>query len=74
MLLGLVAAELLLKVFDPVPDPPEWVPATRNQYLFFQFDPVLGWANAPNARGTFKRSEFEYPLEINATPSPGGSG
>lgn len=66
MLLGFVAAELLLRVFDPVPDPPEWVPATRNQYLFFQFDPVLGWANAPNARGTFKRSEFEYPLEINA--------
>jgi hypothetical protein len=66
VLLAFVAAELLLRVFDSVPDPPLWVPATRNQYLFFQFDPVLGWANAPNARGTFKRGEFEYPMEMNA--------
>jgi hypothetical protein len=65
-LLALGAAEILLRVLAPVPEGPEWVAPTRSQYRFFRFDRVLGWANAPNARGTYKRSEFEYTIEMNA--------
>ena len=37
-----------------------------NQYVFFRFDPVLGWANLPNMQGQFSRLEFTYPVEINS--------
>jgi hypothetical protein len=65
-LIVLLVVELLLRVVAPVPKGPDWVEPTRSQYRFFRFDPVLGWANAPNAKGTYKRSEFEYTIEMNA--------
>lgn len=37
-----------------------------NHYAFYQFDPVLGWANTPNARGTYTRGEFSYPIANNS--------
>ena len=39
--------------------------ATSNQYLFYRFDPLLGWKNFPNASGIFEREEFSYPIKIN---------
>jgi hypothetical protein len=41
-------------------------PVTGNQYAFYQYDPELGWSNAPGARGTFARSEFSHELRINS--------
>lgn len=40
-------------------------PVTSNQYNFYRYDPVLGWSNIPDARGTFSRAEFSYELNIN---------
>lgn len=40
--------------------------ATGDQYAFYRYDSTLGWRNVPNARGTFRRSEFAFPLRINA--------
>lgn len=37
-----------------------------NHYAFYQFDGVLGWANTPNARGTYSHSEFSYPIVNNS--------
>lgn len=42
------------------------VAPTNNQYHFYRFDPVLGWANAPGAHGTFARDEFRYEVAVNA--------
>ncbi|MDX2290527.1 MAG: SGNH/GDSL hydrolase family protein [Hyphomicrobiaceae bacterium] len=41
-------------------------PVTSNQYLFYEYDPKLGWANKPGVKGTFARQEFSYDLAINA--------
>jgi len=41
-------------------------PVTSNQYNFYRYDPVLGWSNIPDARGTFSRAEFSYELNINS--------
>lgn len=41
-------------------------PVTSNQYNFYRYDPVLGWSNIPDARGTFSRAEFSYALNINS--------
>src|SRR5262249_55474855 len=37
-----------------------------NQYVFFQFDPLLGWANLPNSHGQFSRLEFRHAVDINS--------
>lgn len=69
---GLIAAsivvclalfELGLRWIDP---PSGAEPVTDDQYEFYRFDPVLGWANAPNARGVFARRDFSYDLRINS--------
>lgn len=41
-------------------------PITSNQYLFYQYDPKLGWSNRPGAKGTFARREFSYAVNINS--------
>jgi len=40
--------------------------AMGNQYVFYKFDPLLGWDNLPNSGGRFSRSEFSYPVQINS--------
>src|SRR4051812_45960815 len=40
--------------------------ALGNQFVFFRFDPVLGWTNLPNMHGQFSRLEFSYPVQINS--------
>jgi hypothetical protein len=37
-----------------------------NEYALTEFDPVIGWVNRPNARAEFKKSEFNYLVEINS--------
>ena len=32
-----------------------------NQYVFYRFDPILGWNNLAGMQGQFSRSEFSYP-------------
>lgn len=36
-----------------------------NQYVFYHFDPVLGWNNTPGATGTYSRVEFSHPIQNN---------
>lgn len=40
--------------------------ALGNQYVFYKFDPVLGWVNLPDTEGQFSRLEFSYPVEVNS--------
>lgn len=40
--------------------------ATPDQYEFYKYDPVLGWANAPGQAGIYERAEFSYPVGINS--------
>jgi lysophospholipase L1-like esterase len=40
--------------------------AMGNQYIFYRFDPVLGWSNLPGAKGQFSRLEYSYPVAINS--------
>ncbi len=47
-------------------------PVTSNQYLFYQFDPKLGWANKAGTKGKFARQEFSYDLSINSHGLRGG--
>ena len=37
-----------------------------DQYVFYEYDPVLGWDNRPNMQGQFSRIEFSYPVKINS--------
>jgi len=59
-LIALGGIELGLRIWGPD------VLAIGNQFVFFQFDPVLGWDNLPNAQGRFSRTEFSYPVKINS--------
>ncbi len=60
-LIALTGIEIGLRIWGPD------VLVLGNQNVFFKFDPVLGWANLPNARGQFSRAEFSYPVEINSS-------
>lgn len=78
--LALVACEVVCRLIDtPRQHIYSVAEPTGDQYAFYQFDPVLGWSNTPNAHGTFRRGEFSFPLRINAhgmrdrDPSPAPS-
>jgi lysophospholipase L1-like esterase len=55
LLLMEAAARMLRSSIEP----------TGNQYVFYQFDPLLGWVNQPNVTGIYRRAEFSYPLVTN---------
>jgi lysophospholipase L1-like esterase len=59
-IIAIVGIEIGLRIWGPD------VLALGNQYIFYQFDPVLGWVNLPGAHGQFSRLEYTYPVEINA--------
>jgi lysophospholipase L1-like esterase len=59
-LICLFVIEVSLRIWGPE------VLALGNQYVFYKFDPVLGWTNLPESRGRFSRIEFSFPVEINA--------
>ena len=57
--IAIAGIEIGLRIWGPD------VLALGNQYVFYKFDPVLGWVNLPNTKGQFSRLEFSYPVEIN---------
>ena len=59
-LIALAGIEVALRIWGPD------VLAMGNQYVFYRFDPVLGWSNLPGASGQFSRLEFSYPVHINS--------
>jgi hypothetical protein len=59
-LITLIGIELGLRYSEPDPTHGD------GERALFVFDPVLGWANRPNARGQLRRSEFNYPVAINS--------
>lgn len=59
-LVALAGIEIGLRLFA------EDAIAIGDQYVFYKFDPVLGWSNLPNSDGEFNRFEFSYPISINA--------
>ena len=40
--------------------------AMGNQYVFYRYDPKLGWDNLANTDGQFSRSEFSYRVNTNS--------
>lgn len=62
VLFGIATSEVVVRVFARSL---AIEPTTGNQYLFYQYDPVLGWSNKPGTRGVFQRSEFSYQIRIN---------
>jgi lysophospholipase L1-like esterase len=57
--IAFVGIEAGLRIWGPD------VLALGNQYVFYKFDPVLGWVNMPNTSGQFSRLEFSYEVDIN---------
>jgi len=39
---------------------------SRNAYTFFQYDPLLGWVNAPGKKGALERPEFTIHVDNNS--------
>lgn len=63
LLLSLLACEFIIRSFkmDDL-----LVNTTANQYKFYRYDAMLGWVNAPNRHGLFKRGEFQFNVTINS--------
>lgn len=57
---ALIGIEAGLRLFGPD------VLALGNPYVFYKFDPVLGWANLPGNHGFYNRGEFNTEVAINA--------
>jgi lysophospholipase L1-like esterase len=55
-LLSVSVFEVGLRIWAPEPE----------DYLLYQFDPVLGWINRQQAQIDFRRDEFRYPVKINS--------
>lgn len=58
--ISLVGIEVSLRIWGPE------VLTLGNPYAFYEFDPVLGWNNRPNAKGQMTRSEFSFPVSNNS--------
>lgn len=63
--LALIFGELACRAIFPKQVDLKAAEPTGNQYVYYQYDPLLGWSNAPNTRGVYRRREFEYPISIN---------
>src|SRR5712671_3543587 len=57
---ALAGIEMGLRIWGPD------VLVIGNQFVFYRYDPVLGWSNLPNMQGQFSRIEFSYPVQINS--------
>ncbi|WP_298353302.1 SGNH/GDSL hydrolase family protein [Rhodoblastus sp.] len=58
--MALGGIELALRLFG------DNVLALGNQFVFYRFDPKLGWSNNPNSHGYLTRSEYSIPVDINS--------
>lgn len=63
--LSLFIGELAVRIFLPWDDQRYAVGVTANQYAFYRYDPILGWANAARMSGEIQREEFHHPIQIN---------
>ncbi len=59
-LICIAGIEMGLRIWGPE------VLTLGNQQVFHQFDPVLGWALIPHAKGRLSRLEYSYPVNINS--------
>jgi lysophospholipase L1-like esterase len=59
-LIALAGIEICLRIWGPE------VLTLGNPYVFYQYDPVLGWANRPNAQGWLSRGEFRIAVSNNS--------
>src|SRR5438132_14200631 len=59
-LVSLVGIEICLRVWGPK------VVALGDIYVFYRYDPVLGWDNLPNARGYLTRAEYSIEVSNNS--------
>jgi hypothetical protein len=64
--ISLVIAEYTVRWWFAEPEQQYSVPATGQPYGFYQYDPVLGWKNAPMMHGMFKREQFKYNVSNNS--------
>ena len=62
LLLTLALVEGVLRVFHLAPKQF----GSGNQYVFYRFDPALGWSNLPSASGDFARAEFRHRVDTNS--------
>ncbi|HEV3185601.1 MAG TPA: SGNH/GDSL hydrolase family protein [Xanthobacteraceae bacterium] len=58
--IALVGIEICLRVWGPE------VLALGNVYVFYEFDPVLGWNNLPNAHGRLNNPEYSIEVSNNS--------
>jgi hypothetical protein len=59
-LFSLAGIEICLRVWGPE------VVALGDIYVFYRYDPVLGWDNLPNARGYLTRAEYSIEVSNNS--------
>jgi lysophospholipase L1-like esterase len=59
-LISLAGIELCLRVWGPD------VVALGDIYVFYRYDPVLGWDNLPNAHGYLTRAEYNTEVSNNS--------
>ena len=59
-LISLAGIEICLRIWGPE------VLALGDVYVFYRYDPVLGWDNLPNAHGYLTRSEFSTEVSNNS--------
>src|ERR1043166_9101147 len=59
-LIALVGIEICLRVWGPE------VVALGDIYVFYRYDPVLGWDNLPNAHGYLTRAEYSTEVSNNS--------
>jgi len=59
-LVSLAGIEICLRVWGPE------VVALGDIYVFYRYDPVLGWDNLPNARGYLTRAEYSIEVSNNS--------
>jgi hypothetical protein len=60
VLISLVGIEICLRVWGPE------VVALGDIYVFYRYDPVLGWDNLPNAHGYLTRAEYSTEVSNNS--------
>jgi lysophospholipase L1-like esterase len=59
-LISLAGIEICLRVWGPE------VVALGDVYVFYRYDPVLGWDNLPNAQGYLTRAEYSTEVSNNS--------
>lgn len=51
---------------------PRWLARGTENFRFAEYDPVLGWANKPGARGRFAQDDFDTAVTVDSRGMRGG--